>query len=846
MQFKFVCGWGIVLLISLVSGQGDRSARAEQQTSTTALEQSVQQGITSYQAGSYNNAITKWENIALDRLTLPQRAIVLENLARAYQKMGRTELELSSWEKTKSIYQQLQQSIEVGRITIEQAQALTRQGLSTKAIQLLCNGEDTSATVDCQTGSALSLVKSDRRLAVSALGSLGEAYRVQGNHRIAVQLLQRAISNLGQSAEVFPGLQSSLQISLGNTFVRLADNEYQRSSSSARQGNQAEANSLQQQAIDYDRKAAQAYQKSIDLNQSSTIEQLPALLGLLPIQQRLEPDKFLTTWQQAYQQWRQLPDTQDKVYGGLDLAKALAKKGDRCPTDSQTAENLIQTGLQIAEKIQDSRSISFSLGQLGQLEECRGQFSAALGATKQAQFRSAQNLANRDSLYLWQWQEGRILKAQGQPQAAQIAYQDSVNTLESIRNELLNSDRTLQLEFRENIEPVYRDLIHLQLNSGNTLALSQALATTNSLKLAELQNYFGNDCILKLNQSALNVAAKSNAAVLSTVVFDDRTAVILSLPNGQQQIHWIEADRAQITQAVNRYRIGLEKFYQAYDSKPAQQLYQWLVAPFESVLSRNQIQEIVFVPDGIFRTVPIGALHDGKSFLIQHYGLATTPSLQLTNPKALAQKELKILAFGLEQEVTINQTVFPSLSQVLQEIRQVTAQIKNVKLLFNQDFTRDRIARELSQNDYPILHIATHGKFGSQPEDTFIVTGDQDNPKLTMNDLDRLIRQNVDPGVSLELLTLTACETAVGDDRAALGLAGVAIQAGAKSAIASLWTVNDASTATLSSGFYRNLKSRTLSKSQSLRQAQLALLNQGGEKSHPYYWSAFVLIGNWL
>jgi CHAT domain-containing protein len=805
-------------------------------------QQLVQTGVQAYQAGDYDRAISQWQQIDLSQLPLPQQAIVLENLARAHQQIGHhPNQELAYWNQVKQVYQQLRQPIEMGRIDIEKAQSLTRQGFSSQAIQLLCSPQKSTQIETCQAQSAIRLVSSDRRLRAAGLGSLGEAYRVQGESAIAVKLLQQAITD----ADAPNDLQVSLQNSLGNALMRLANHADQRSRSFARQGDEAEATVLRAAATQYDRQAAKAYQAAIALSQT-TATQLPALLGLLPVQQRLQPQDFAATWQRAYQIWQQLPDTERKVYSGLDLAKALAPDGNRCPGDRDAAESLVKAGLRIAEKLNNSRARSFSLGQLGQLSECGQAWSTALQLTKQAQYHAVSSLTNQDSLYLWQWQEGRILRAQGQAAPAQAAYQASVNTLESIRNELLNSDRTLQLEFRENIEPVYRDLIQLQLNSGDPKGLSQALSTANSLKLAELQNYFGNDCILNLNQSALTIAAQNNTAVLSTVVFDDRTAVILSLPNGQQKIHWINVDRTELTQAVNRYRIGLETFYRAYNPAPAQQLYQWLIAPFASTLAEQSIAEIVFVPDRIFRTVPLAALHDGKSFLIQKYSIAITPSLQLTNPRSLTPKNFRILALGLGQEVQISQTLFPKLREVFQEIQGLQTQVGNVKSLFNQDFTRDRIARELSQNDYPILHIATHGKFGAQSEDTFIVTGDRENPKLTLNDLDQLIRQHTNPGNGLELLALTACETAVGDDQAALGLAGVAIQAGARSAIASLWTVNDASTAELSQAFYRNLQSGKFNKSQSLRQSQLELLNQGDETSHPYYWSAFVLIGNWL
>ena len=98
---------------------------------------------------------------------------------------------------------------------------------------------------------------------------------------------------------------------------------------------------------------------------------------------------------------------------------------------------------------------------------------------------------------------------------------------------------------------------------------------------------------------------------------------------------------------------------------------------------------------------------------------------------------------------------------------------------------------------------------------------------------------------ALELLVLSACETAAGDKWAALGLAGMAVKAGAKSTIATLWSVNDAATARLMSQFYEELVINHKEKSQAIREAQLALLNND-RYTHPLYWAPYVLVGNWL
>jgi CHAT domain-containing protein len=193
--------------------------------------------------------------------------------------------------------------------------------------------------------------------------------------------------------------------------------------------------------------------------------------------------------------------------------------------------------------------------------------------------------------------------------------------------------------------------------------------------------------------------------------------------------------------------------------------------------------------------------------------------------------------------------------------------------LLNEQFTRSSLQQELEQTFYPILHIATHGQFGIIPEDTFLVAGN--NQKLTITDLERDIRRFSQGSQRVDLLALSACQTAVGDERVALGFAGIAVQAGVRNALASLWSVNDESTSLLMQRFYDFLAqgmmspSSSMTKAEALQKAQLSLLNsqQGAadgesrtsiavrplpdkpassqeEFSHPYYWAPFILIGS--
>ncbi len=365
--------------------------------------------------------------------------------------------------------------------------------------------------------------------------------------------------------------------------------------------------------------------------------------------------------------------------------------------------------------------------------------------------------------------------------------------------------------------------------------------------MAELQNYFGNDCVITaINQESVDLVGTDTAtAVFSSIILKNRVAILVSLPNGEKRSTWIDIDSERLRQEINEFRRGLERYRDlTYDPTQAQKLYDWIIRPFAADLDLAQIKTLVFIQDGILRSVPMAALHDGAKFLVQKYAIATTPSITLTNPKPLDRQTLRALALGLTKDAIVDGRTFPALTNVGSEISQVETQIPGSKQLLDDNFTRDRLQQELDKTVYPIIHIATHGEFGTVPEDTFLVTGK--NGKLTINDLDTAIRSVNSDSVSVELLVLTACETAVGDDRAALGLAGVAVQAGVRSALASLWFIQDASTATLITKFYTNLNDSSVSKADALGAAQRTLIEAGGEYAHPAYWAPFILIGNWL
>jgi CHAT domain-containing protein len=164
-------------------------------------------------------------------------------------------------------------------------------------------------------------------------------------------------------------------------------------------------------------------------------------------------------------------------------------------------------------------------------------------------------------------------------------------------------------------------------------------------------------------------------------------------------------------------------------------------------------------------------------------------------------------------------------------------------VLLDGNFTRDRLENQVQTQNFPIVHLATHGQFSSQADKTFLITWDK---KINVKNLDQLLKERDKITQNpIELLILSACQTATGDKRAALGLAGVAVRSGARSTLATLWSIQDQSTADFMTEFYQAINQPNVSKAQALRQAQLSLLHSP-QYQNPYYWAPFVLVGNWL
>lgn len=535
------------------------------------------------------------------------------------------------------------------------------------------------------------------------------------------------------------------------------------------------------------------------------------------------------------------PDGVEKAF----LLTALGELWRRRLNGADAARDALNQAAALAERFGDRRTLAYAWGTLAALYEDQRRFADALSLTRRAVFAAQQA---PDSLYRWQWQLGRLLAAVGEREAAISAYRAAAFTLEPIRSALSARQRRQGRSLERAVKPLYFGLADLLLRHAPTVGdpqrrtelLAAARGAVESFKSAELTDYFQDDCVAALQartRSLEDAVVAPDTAVLYPVLLADRTELLLGRDGGLRQLS-VAVDNATLTRRARRFRERLERFDVDGYLADAQQLYRWLIEP---LALNGAIKTLVVVPDGALRAVPFAALHDGERFLVERVAVAVTPGLSLTDFRpSTALRRGRVLLSGLTEAVQD----FPPLPNVAAELDAVAAQYR-ATVLKDQTYLLSRLRRELNETPYAIVHIASHGQFGASAADSFLLTYDD---KLTLDGLERLLSVGRYRSRPVELLTLSACQTALGDDRAALGLAGAAVKSGARSVLASLWLIEDRATAALVSDFYRRLQNPALSKAEALRRAQLTLIREPVEPEfrHPSFWAPFLLIGNWL
>lgn len=278
--------------------------------------------------------------------------------------------------------------------------------------------------------------------------------------------------------------------------------------------------------------------------------------------------------------------------------------------------------------------------------------------------------------------------------------------------------------------------------------------------------------------------------------------------------------------------------------EPAKQLYKWLIAPLEGDLKNKNISNLVFVmDDDRLRSLPLAALYDGENgeFLVEKYSVGLMPSMSLTDTRYVDIRKLQIIAMGLSNIPDSPSSDLPGVSDEIKQIKELWDN-KFARTLENEAFNLANLTslRRNGKQPFGIVHLASHATFTFNSKDSNKSYIELWNKyRLNFDDF-RKLNWNKPP---VELLVLSACETAIGSESAELGFAGLAHQLGVKSVLGSLWTVDDEKTLELMKRFYTQLKQPKMLKAEALRQAQLSMLKDQ-DLSHPHYWSGFTIVGN--
>lgn len=446
-----------------------------------------------------------------------------------------------------------------------------------------------------------------------------------------------------------------------------------------------------------------------------------------------------------------------------------------------------------------------------------------------------------------------LLLADADPQNSPQYVMQAYRALEAIRSLLPALDPlTEESMFQLRMRPVFSAAVELQLSlptdgdEGNRLLIVQQIV--ESFRQAEIQYVFGEDCVpprVAVTPSDL----LAGEVLLYPIILEDRVELLYVAQNGESGVPTYKrvtrtegAGREALEDLVNSASFELGYGIDDRWQIPTSELYRILIEPIEDQLGPSST--LIVVPDGVLRRLPFSALRDSDgTLLIEKTRLTVAPSLAYTQPGSVMGDEATVIAASLSEEVDLPAGFFPALSGTSSEGQMASGfgdpdAPNGVHL---ENFSRSDLLQAFNGQQVDILHLATHASFNGRSDRSFIVAGDS---AILLSELREIIGANRTSGELLSLIILSACETALGDDQASMGLAGAAVQAGAVSAIASLWEVDDAGTAELMRLIYLNL-AQGQGKAEALQNAQLTLIRDEGSFADPRIWAAFTLLGGW-
>jgi CHAT domain-containing protein/lipopolysaccharide biosynthesis regulator YciM len=537
--------------------------------------------------------------------------------------------------------------------------------------------------------------------------------------------------------------------------------------------------------------------------------------------------------------------------------------------------------LVIAREIKDRRGEGAALGTLGLAYDNLGKYDKAIEFQLQS-LAITREIKDREGEGIWLGNLGIAFKKLKQPELAILFYKQAVNVTEAIRKDIRKLDKDIQKSYLETVSSSYKHLADLLIQQGRIM---EALQVLDLLKVQELEDYLKNikgsdrsaqgvrllepekaisDKLLavsfenspEINSQLANKIQQlpkleinkvpdylqkipQGTALLYPLILSDRIEIILFSPNTTPISRTVKISQKELETLVTDFRATLLDSGSEDVKEPATKLYNLLIKPIEAELTQAKTTTILYAPDGILRYIPLAALYDGKQWLAEKYRISNLIAYSLFDfaPNLKIQPNILAGAFGgMANEKKFGQIGLPA---TIKEVQAIANSFQNSVTLTENNFSRKAIESKFKNHN--ILHLATHAEFNTgTPDNSFIIFGNGD--KIRLNEITDWQIPNID------LIVLSACQTGVGklgDGVEILGFGYQIQKAGAKNAIASLWSVNDEGTQALMETFYRDLKKGDVTSTEALHRAQVALI-KSPKYNHPNYWSAFFAIGNGL
>ena len=707
------------------------------------------------------------------------------------------EEQINNWQIVASDHSQQQQYAREIDTCLKNAQILIELGRYTEALPEL------------KKAVRLSKENNNSLLLNEAKEKLANAYAGMGNYDEAIKYYRSVLSKRSDSKSL-----STLNNLVKTLFERIEIN-----SDKAKNMRTKEEKAKLSEAIALERQDAMSYAKRalIATRDSTSTSTVRALIQWHERVEKLNPQQL----NQGASVLGLLPASRAKAYLIIEWSNV----------DRDNRSSWLTKARETAVTINNLATISYVDLELGHLYKREKKYDRALSSARQAQL-TAQADSAYDALFRSQWLAAKIYARLGQKDAALNSYRSAIDTIDAIDRSSVSFKTKKLLDLNRDIELIYRETLTLLLDNpkASSKDLFEARRIFDRIRLVQLQQYFNDDCIEILRQELDSFTLEQkNAASIDSIILDDKTYFILQLPNGKLIKSEANVNKQVLIKKVDQWYRNLTTNYNWQFPSQSRWFYDLIIKPFEDELSKNNdLETIVFIHDGILRNLPMAAMLDEKGqFFAQKWASVSSLGLKFTVPEA--ERDLQALAFGLEKPIT----GWSKLTNVSEEIKSVIDYLGGDAFI-NRDFTIENFQRQIRKQDYSVLHLATHGYFGGDVESSFILGYDS---KITALKLEDIL---LNSGTLIDLMVLSACQTAIGDEKSLLGLAGIASRSGVSSVLGSLWQVQDEDQFETIDKFYSLLSFEN--KATALQEIQIEQIER---LTHPVNWAALVLIGSW-